>query len=71
MLYPSTLRDLLIRVAQAGLVHARWTEQIPDEMFTALRRNRPGLDPARLDRTRTRTRTRTLMSMAFHHRYSG
>ncbi|WP_322780749.1 PIN domain-containing protein [Frankia sp. Cas4] len=58
VLYPSTLRDLLIRVAQAGLVHARWTEQILDEMFTALRRNRPGLDPARLDRTRT------LMSMA-------
>lgn len=35
VLYPSTLRDLLIRVAQIGLVHARWTEQILDEMFTA------------------------------------
>ena len=58
VLYPSTLRDLLIRVAQTGLVHARWTEQILDEMFTALLRDRPGLDAAKLGRTRT------LMSMA-------
>ena len=28
VLYPSTLRDLLIRVAQAGLVQARWTDEI-------------------------------------------
>jgi predicted nucleic acid-binding protein len=53
VLYPSTLRDLLIRLAQTGLVQARWTEQILDEMFAALRRDRPDLDPARLDRTRT------------------
>jgi predicted nucleic acid-binding protein len=52
VLYPSTLRDLLLRVAQAGLVQARWTEEILDEVFEALRRNRPELDPARLDRTR-------------------
>jgi predicted nucleic acid-binding protein len=53
VLYPSTLRDLLLRVAQAGLVQARWTEEILDEMFAALRRDRPELDPAKLDRTRT------------------
>ncbi len=50
VLYPSTLRDLLIRIAQTGLVHARWTEMILDEMFDAIKRNRPDLDPARLDR---------------------
>jgi hypothetical protein len=33
VLYPSMLRDLLIRVAQAGLVRARWTEAILDETF--------------------------------------
>ena len=27
-LYPAPLRDLLIRLAQAGLVRARWTETI-------------------------------------------
>ena len=52
VLYPSTLRDLLLRVAQAGLVQAKWTEAILDEAFAALRKDRPDLDPARLDRTR-------------------
>lgn len=31
VLYPSTLRDLLIRLAQAGLVQAKWTDKILDE----------------------------------------
>jgi hypothetical protein len=53
VLYPGTLRDLLIRIAQSGLAQAKWTEQILDEMFAALRRARPDLDPAKLDRTRT------------------
>jgi predicted nucleic acid-binding protein len=53
VLYPSTLRDLLIRVAQAGLVHARWTEQILDEVFESLSKNRPELDPGKLARTRS------------------
>lgn len=52
MLYPSTLRDLLIRLAQAGLVQAKWTDQILDEAFRNLITNRPDLDPVRLDRTR-------------------
>lgn len=52
VLYPSTLRDLLIRVAQAGLVRARWTKAILDETFRNLKKNRPGLDPVKLDRTR-------------------
>jgi predicted nucleic acid-binding protein len=53
VLYPSTLRDLLIRIAQAGLVQAKWTEQILDEVFGSIARNRPDLDALRLDRTRT------------------
>ncbi|MFQ1004405.1 PIN domain-containing protein [Modestobacter sp. SSW1-42] len=52
VLYPSLQRNLLIEVARAGLVRARWTEQILDEVFRNLKRNRPDLDPARLDRTR-------------------
>jgi hypothetical protein len=51
VLYPSTLRDLLIRVTQSGLVQARWTEEILDEMFAALKRDRPDLDPVRLRAT--------------------
>lgn len=52
VLYPSTLRDLLIRVAQAGLVQAKWTDQILDETFRNLKANRPDLDSQKLDRTR-------------------
>jgi len=53
VLYPSLLRDLLIRVAQARLVRARWTDQILDEVFGNLVNNRPDLDPEQLARTRT------------------
>jgi predicted nucleic acid-binding protein len=52
VLYPSTLRDLLIRIAQAGLVQAKWTDKILDEMFRNLRSNRPDLDATALARTR-------------------
>ncbi|GAA3752681.1 PIN domain-containing protein [Salinactinospora qingdaonensis] len=52
VLYPNTLRDLLIRIAQAGLVQAKWTHQILDEVFDNLRENRPDLSPDALDRTR-------------------
>ena len=43
VLYPSTSRDLLIRIAQARLVQAKWTDQILDEVFDNLRENRHGL----------------------------
>ena len=40
VLYPNVVRDLLIRVAQAGMVQAKWTEGILDEMGRALRAQR-------------------------------
>jgi hypothetical protein len=44
VLYPNTLRDLLVRIAQLpNLVQARWTDQILDEMVRALQKNRPDL----------------------------
>ena len=52
VLYPSPLRDFLIRVAIAELVRARWSERILDEVFRNVERDRPDLDPARLRRTR-------------------
>jgi hypothetical protein len=39
VLYPNTLRDLLIRIDQAGLVQARWI----NEILRALTRNRPDI----------------------------
>ena len=52
VLYPNTLRDLLIRIAQAGLVQAKWTDQILDEVDGALRRKRPDIAEDKLARRR-------------------
>ena len=52
VLYPAPLRDLLIRIARSGIVRARWSDQILDEMVTAILRNRPDLKAGDLDRTR-------------------
>ena len=52
VLYPNTLRDLLIRISQAGLVQAKWTNEILDEMLGALTRNRPDIPSDKLDRLR-------------------
>ncbi|MEU3530372.1 PIN domain-containing protein [Streptomyces murinus] len=39
VLYPNTLRDLLIRVSQRGFVRARWTELILDEVDRSIERD--------------------------------
>jgi hypothetical protein len=53
ILYPAPLRDLCIRVAQAGLVRARWTDAIHDEWFRNVLKDHPQLSPERLARTRS------------------
>jgi predicted nucleic acid-binding protein len=53
LLYPAPLRDLFIRLAQAGLVRARWTETIHDEWLRNVLKDNPQLSPERLARTRT------------------
>jgi predicted nucleic acid-binding protein len=57
-LYPNTQRDLLIRIAKHGLVQAKWTDKILDELVTARARRHPDLPPEKL------TRLRTLMNSA-------
>ncbi len=52
VLYSAPVRDLLVRLATRGLFQARWTEQILDEAFNAIRSRRPDLEAARLRRTR-------------------
>lgn len=52
VLYPSMLRDILLRLAGSGNFRARWTNKILDEVFRNLKSNRPDLDPTKLDRTR-------------------
>lgn len=36
VLYPTMLRDILIRLAGTGIYQARWTEDILDEVFRNL-----------------------------------
>ncbi|MGO8748347.1 MAG: PIN domain-containing protein [Thermoguttaceae bacterium] len=52
ILYPAPLRDLFIRIAQAGLVLGRWTETIHDEWTRNVLKNNPNLSAERLTRTR-------------------
>ncbi len=42
-LYGNAQRDLLIRIAQSGLVQAKWTDQILDEMASNLGKKRPDI----------------------------
>lgn len=52
VLHPAPLRDLLVRIAGAGIVRARWSEQILDECFASILASRPDLTGERLQRTR-------------------
>jgi predicted nucleic acid-binding protein len=52
VLYPAPVRDLLLRMAVTGLVRARWSEEILDEVFRNLASNRPELTREALGRTR-------------------
>ncbi|MEQ7008342.1 PIN domain-containing protein [Actinopolymorpha sp. B17G11] len=52
VLYKSSVRDLLIRIAESGLIQAKWTHAILDETFDSIRKNRPDLNPDQLARTR-------------------
>jgi predicted nucleic acid-binding protein len=52
VLYPPTLRHVLIQIAQNQLVHARWTEDILDETFRNVRLNNPHIPSENLTRTR-------------------
>ena len=52
VLYPSPLRDFLIRVAKEGMVQAKWTDRILDECFDNIIADRPELSAQALARTR-------------------
>ncbi len=53
VLYPNTLRDLLIRIAQQPhLAQAKWSDQIIDETLRALQKNRPDITEEKAARLR-------------------
>jgi predicted nucleic acid-binding protein len=51
VLFPGTLRDLLLSLSLTNLFRVRWTDRIHDEWMTAVQRDRPDL-AERLARTR-------------------
>lgn len=53
VLVPVRLRDLLLRIAERGLVRARWSEQILDEWAGAVRTIRPDISAEMIQRYRT------------------
>ena len=53
VLYPAPLRDFFMRLATTGSYQPRWSAMIHDEWIGNVRKNRPDLSPAHLERTRT------------------
>jgi PIN domain len=52
VLYPASLRDLLVRLALSDLFQARWTDEIHDEWTRNVLADRPEISPASLTRCR-------------------
>ena len=52
VLYSAPLRDLIVRLAQAGLLHARWTDDIHNGWIRNVLKNNPQHARERLERTR-------------------
>lgn len=50
VLYPQSLRDLLLRLAEAGRYQVLWTDRILSEMSGAILRNREDLDQCKMER---------------------
>lgn len=50
VLYPASIRDLVVELARTGLLRAKWTTRIHAEWIAAVIRERPELDRARLER---------------------
>jgi predicted nucleic acid-binding protein len=53
VLYPASLRDLLMQLALSDLFQARWTNLIHDEWTRNVLKNQPDMNPAKLEHVRT------------------
>lgn len=54
VLYPASLRDLLMRLALTDLYQAKWTKDIHKEWMRSLLKNRPDLSEERLESIRSK-----------------
>ncbi len=53
VLYPATIRDILMQLAVTDLFRAKWTADIHEEWIRSLLKDRPQFKRADLERTRT------------------
>jgi hypothetical protein len=67
VLYPASLRDLLMYLAGTGLFQARWTDRIHDEWITNLLKHQPEINLERLARTRRKMNEAVLDSLITGH----
>jgi len=51
VLYPASVRDILLNIAQTRLYNAKWSDEINAEWTRNLLKNRPNLKEANLRRT--------------------
>jgi hypothetical protein len=53
VLYPATIRDILMQLAVTDLFRAKWTADIHEEWMRSLLKDRPHFKRVDLERTRT------------------
>jgi predicted nucleic acid-binding protein len=53
VLHSAAVRDLVVRLAQAGLLEGRWSDEIHEEWMRNLLKNNPNITRERLERTRS------------------
>jgi hypothetical protein len=63
VLFPNAQRDLLIRIGMSGLVQAKWTERIIDDLGRVLGRAHPDMPAARVERLKARVLSRESISV--------
>jgi len=63
VLYPASLRDVLMYLAGSGLFQAKWTDRIHDEWITNLLKNQPEISPEQLAITRRKMDNAVLDSL--------
>lgn len=52
ILHPAPIRDLFIRIAQTGIVRAKWTEMIHEEWIRNVLKNNPQITRERITQTK-------------------
>lgn len=67
VLYPVVLRDVVLRLAYAGVFQPHWTDQIPHEMTRNIKKKVPEERHDRIDRTVAQMRTAFPEAMVTGH----